>query len=454
MEVSALGKECTKVVHNRTASLWSFAGTLTLIAVLAYAGNGFALALKDLALFCTGRINDIHVNGVDVLEAIPVVFAVLVIDLPLSILAGMISVWWLGKPKGSHALGSAFPNSWHWRGLRQYLHQLHNCSRGLFWTAVDNAVGNRGKKDEGSLFQSFFVLCFLEEFLARLVCLGGYRYLDMDSRLFFYAMFFIGNGVWAWIHVKNYQDPQDQHWFRTFPQWVSGVFYSYIFVKYGMLAGLLTHFGGNAVLFSLHKVQRTDYKDAILTGTAAIYAWFSYSQMDKPLSDLLLWSEENATFQLPGWTFWDYILAAVFVPAFLRVVFGLLMYDRNDLKTAKWDSFSKLDFVTTVGVVLYAGVAIVVVIALTIGMLYGMFWVMGFAVQSVPHRITVLAVFGAFKHKGSSGSAVARTFWTALPGLYVTLCTMQALGYQQSLMAMPLLSLIGLPILVLQAIDD
>jgi Na+-translocating ferredoxin:NAD+ oxidoreductase RnfE subunit len=89
-----------------------------------------------------------------------------------------------------------------------------------------------------------------------------------------------------------------------------------------------------------------------------------------------------------------------------------------------------------------------------LAMIYGLYAVLGLFIASVPYRILVLAILFAFLHQGASGSAVARTFWTGLPNLYISMCVLQAIGWWAGVGWLCVTAMIGIPKTMLDKYDD
>src|SRR3989344_929821 len=277
---------------NALAGSWPLFGTYVLLLVAALELGGFSTAVPDLISLAHGNVHNITKGFTGFLFMFPVMFAVLVIELPCCIGASIFQNCLLGKKIGKHSVSELFDF-----------------------------------KGERSLFVSLFLIVLAEELFARWFFLGLLPKLPFLSGPFaFYAFFLIGNALWALVHLNNFQDPNDRHWLRVLPQFVSGFFFTYVFVKYGLLAAVLTHFAANALLFSMHRVQNVNWVDGSIVAYSLVCMAVSYWLMEKPLTDLAPWFNEKPTFHLVGWEFWDYAKVDVFLTASFSAVFGLLLY--------------------------------------------------------------------------------------------------------------------------------
>lgn len=386
--------------QNEALGYASALGTFVLIVLIAMLSGAFPLVFGDLSLFVSGDYGQIAANHTTFLLMFPVILAVVALALPCAVLSGILQAVVLGY-SGKHA-------------LREML----------------DSMGN------GNHFFTFFVIVLIEELLARWLFLGLLTQIPaLSGTVAFYTLFFVGNLIWALFHLQNFKDDKDRHMLRVLPQFVGGVFFTYVFVKYGLLATILTHFAFNAVLFAAHKLQRLTVVDLLIMAYAAICAVVSFALMDKPFTDILPWFGENPTFALAGWEFEDYLTFSVFFSSIPMLVFGLLLYDQRESEKAD-SSTGILDYLFG--------------IPLALGMLYGLFYVLGFIITDVPVRILVLAILFTFAAKGASGSAVSRSFWVALPDLYLTVCIIHALGFWASVWWLGLSLLIMLPVAILR----
>jgi hypothetical protein len=381
-------------------------GTFGLMALIAWKSDVFGMVISELTIFMSGGFREVASNHTTFLMMFPVILAVVVLELPCTICAAVIQAKILGK-SGKHALDDFFK-----------------------------------KMGEGNHFFTFFVIVLLEELFARWFFLGLLtKIFFLSGTIAFYALFLIGNGVWSLIHLSNYKEEKDRNMLRVLPQFVAGAFFTYVFVKYGLLAAILAHFASNAVVFAVHKVQRINVVDGLIVGYGVLCAAISYALIEKPLIDVLPWFADSPVFRLQGWEFWDYVKVSVFLSSCFVVVFGLLLYDRGEARKKKSDK--------DIGLIGY-----IIGIPIAIGLLYGIYALLGLFIANVPYRVLVLAILFTFLQKGASGSAVARTFWSGLPETYVTMCILQALGFWPALGWVVVETAIHTPRLILNKLDD
>lgn len=381
-------------------------GTFGLLALIAWKSNVFGIVISELTMFMSGRFREVGSNHTTFLMMFPVILAVVVLELPCTVGAAVLQAKILGK-SGEHAPADFFK-----------------------------------EMEEGNHFFTFFVVVLLEELFARWFFLGLLTKIPfLSGTVAFYALFLIGNGIWALIHLSNYKEEKDRKMLRVLPQFVAGAFFTYVFMKYGLLAAVLAHFASNAVVFAVHKVQRINVVDGFIIGYGALCAAISYALIEKPLVDVLLWFADNPVFRLQGWEFWDYVKVSVFLSSCFVVVFGLLLYDRGEAGKKKLDKDTGF-------------IGYIIGIPIVIGLLYGIYALLGLFITNVPYRVLALAILFTFLQKGTSGSAVARTFWSGLSDTYVTMCILQALGFWTALGWVAVETAIHAPRLILNKLDD
>ncbi len=391
----------------RPTGIWSVVASFILMIIVAIKWNALGIAFHEITLLLQGRVHSIPVNNTSFLFMFAIIFATITIELPLTLGLGAITHFLVGETKGGHS--------------------------------IEEMMNKMGYDHH---FMKAFISVMEEELTARWIFLGILPKLFpfLSGTIAFYVLFFLGNGLWALRHLYNYREERDQQVLRVLPQFVSGVFLTYVFVKYGLLASVLMHFASNAIVLSFHKLQRWSAVDILQAGYSAVCVGVSFALIDKPVSDILPWFSNQPTFALPGWEFCDYVKLSVFLGSWSALLLDLLMYDKGD--AGQKDESSSNPFYILVG------------LAVIFAIIYGTFWLLGFVITSVPYRVLVLAILLSFLQKGSSGSAMARVFWSSLPDAYIAVCIFQAVGFWLSLAYVLIESLLYWPRKALAAIDD
>jgi hypothetical protein len=179
-------------------------GTLVAISV---ATGGFGNLLTALWAFLSGDLS--YLRSV---AGMPVGFltAATAVLLPLIMLTGMV-VALVGGPVESHAL-------------------------------LDQEASS-----DGTL--KAVLMLVGEEVLARWLFLGLFTIWFTGSTAF-YILFFVGNGLWAALHLINFTDADERKLIMVLPQFVLGVVLVVVYVTCGLLAVVLVHLIHNALMLS------------------------------------------------------------------------------------------------------------------------------------------------------------------------------------------------------------
>ena len=458
------------------ASAVSFFGTTILVTVFAWSIGGYEILFPELLRFFTLQIEALETNYQAFIPGLALCLALLPIDLFLSLIAGHFQQVVLGKAK-SHVLSDCVGLS----GFRRFLNTMNFVSdeirqdseralqspaeplfdwmtRRLGLTGLcrrlASSVGVYKTTEEAEIFKKLFLVMIFEEVIARWLFLGVIWQIPfLHNSFWLVILVVVGNTFWSLLHLGNYEDESERHWLRTAPQFVSGIFFTFVYLKYDLLVTILFHTAANAILFSNSKKQETDIKDLIITTAAALMTWLAYSKLNAPLGDVLKWFTSEPTFELPGWEWWDYVWLVVLVSFAFRTVFGLLLYDRNNIGIEKSESSGSSDIPLGCGLLLI-GVLIFVFLFFRTGYLYAAFWLLCWIGISVPNSVALIALTICFKRKGSSGSCLARTLWVTFPSSYIYVCALQAVGFKGAMWLILTTVAIEIPYAALRKIDD
>lgn len=380
---------------SHPAGIWSLVGLLALLAYITYRVGGFALFFNDFPLLLTGRALDLVGQKSEVFPtSVTVIFLDVIVSFAMLFFMGVTGNL---KNNGKHAVGDMMRN----------MKVSHH-------------------------FFSFIIAVAIEEMLARGIFLGLFRKIPgLDGPVAFYVLFLMGNGIWSWIHLKNFEDEEDRHIIKVLPQFVSGILFTYVFLKYGLFMSIVVHMGCNAVLFSLHKVQ--DITPAFVLGTmySILVAAIAYVLMSHPLGDMAAWVKNPAD-EVPGypqaiagWNFWDYLLAGLVVNYGLASVFGVLAFDSGVSDTEKEKKEVSEFYTMLMGMTFF----LALVTALMLGFVYGLYWFIGLFTSNFLIRGLGASVLLACIQRGNSGSSVSRVFWCTLPCTYLSICIYEVLGF-------------------------
>lgn len=380
---------------------YSALGTFVLLAVIAWITGAFPIAVDGMMTFMTGGFRELAAHQTTFITMIVVLMAVVVLELPANMSGVYVQAKLCGQ-SGKHAVSELFE-----------------------------------KMGRGNHFLLFFTLVVAEELFARWLFLGLLPKIPfLSSTIAFYLLMLAGNALWALVHLANFTEQKDRKILRVLPQFIAGIFFAYVFVAFGLLAAVLVHFASNMILFATHKNQRTSAIDGLIVAYGAVTAAISYMLMSKPLSDIAPWFSSTPVFQLESWTFWDYTLLSVLVSGCITVLFGALCYDRGE-------SGEKAELRY-----------LVLGIPVTIGIVYGIYALLGLLLSDSPYLILLTTIIVVFINQSSSGSGVAHVFWSGVPSMYITICCIQALGFWQALWWLVIISVVQLPQMLLNQYDN
>jgi len=389
-------------VATRPEGWFSMLALTAIVAGLAWQFGGFRVLLNELPVFLQG--------GALVLPRVEHMFPVCA-----AAIVGMMAV----------AIGSAFVV-----GL------LVGDRTGEHAVAKELANMTPGNKLAGML-----LIVFLEEVFARGFFLGVLPQVPfLSGATAFYVLFLLGNGLWAAMHLSNFQDPDDRSLLRVVPQFLGGIILTYIFVKYGFFTTVMVHLGYNTLLLSMYKRDAVTKMDFVMTAYAGVIALIAIHYMNKPFTDLVQWFQPGGSnFHIANWTTWDYFLADMYVTMSLSCLFGLLAFDRP-LTLYRKDMEP---------VALFFKLVIAAVVATA--MIFGCYWILRVFTMSMVIRMLIVGVLFACLEIGRSGSGMGRTFWCEVPCVMVTLCVMEAVGFWPAVGILLVENLLELPMRIVRA---
>jgi hypothetical protein len=278
--------------------------------------------------------------------------------------------------------------------------------------------------------QTFFFLMLLlvgEELFARALFLGlGGMLFTSDTA--YYILFFLGNGLWAAVHLYNFKANKDRKKFwLVLPQFVGGVFLTVTFASYGLLAAILAHVAYDMLLFCMDRIDKFNLGEGLVVAYNVVLLALSWIFLDENIFALEQWLSFDGQYTIPGWTFNDYLWAVVFVYAALTIIAELLLYDLEPL-------YDISDLTTRA-----LGSLIL------IGIIFGLYWLMGLVVSDVASRLYVITLLIMFSVKTVSGSGLARVFWVSVPVALTVLSACFAVGFWWAVLLMFIFSAIRIP---------
>jgi len=392
----------------KAMGVWSMIGTWILLLIVAWNLIPFSQVCEELLTFASGRVMQLQAEDC-FQDVLGICLWIVVISLLLCFTSGIVFNKIAGKAKG------------------HFIEDLFNLN------------------GERRFFLQMFLAVLLEELFARGLFLGLLTKIPfLSGALGFYFLMFLGNAIWSVIHIRNFKRAQDKNFIRTIPQFVCGLFLSFVFVKYGLLGAILVHFGFNAVILSLNHKQRFNKVDLCIILLNVVYMLAAYLLMQKPLTDVLVWLNGSGDFKLPGWNFFDYLCFSIFLSSCFTLIFDLLLYDRSYI-----DKKIELDQSLLVYVIVF-----LIILLLTLGITYGAYFLLGLVIKDIPIRVLIISLAFCGAMKSPSLSSAMRFFWCSVPGTFVFIHIINAIGFFGALAYVSAVFLLGLPGLFLLANDD
>lgn len=370
-----------------------FGTFLVLLAVSLHLGTLTKVA-SDFWVFMRGDLIQVEKNQYGFLEMFPTIAAVVVLEIPCTLASFAIPGLLLKMP-GKHAV---------------------------------SAMLDEMKSD--THFFKLFLIMAAEEVFARWYFLGylaNFPLLSGTSN--FYYLFLVGNGLWALVHLYNFKEKKDRHVLRVIPQFVGGLFFTYVFVKHGLLGAIFAHFASNGILMASHKKQNLRATDLLRIDYDVISGVTSYLLMNKPLTDVLVWFSEKPTLQIEGWNVWDYLKCSIFISSCTSIIFRLLLYDR--LETTSEEEKETCPRIIAAPFILM--------------FLYCLYALLGVVISNVAYRILAITLLFTFTKRSKSGSGTVGIFWRGLPNLYILICTLQAITFWEGILFILVSGLFDIP---------
>lgn len=364
--------------------------------------------LSDVWFFLLGFGPYTASETTGLLAILPCVFLIVAIDFPITVVSGIGAMVVCGK-SASHM-------------MNERINQVK----------------------EGPFFRVLFIAVFLEELIFRWYCIGQCSQLSLfEGTRGFYFLLFLSNALFAYVHLGNFRDPAEKQWPRVLPQFLSGLFFSYVFVRYGLVASMLAHFASNSILFSLHKVQKTNRVDLKRIILYAVYAFVAWHNMSKPITDALQWVSSEPTFVLPKWNVTDYVVLSVFMTSCFNLIADLLLFDKNISTKTKTPTLTNMIVMLPVMICVFLGIS------------YGTYWIVSQFVHDFVLCVLVSAIaFVSLLHRNPSLSAAQRTFWVGVPSTFITICIIQALGLKGAFIYCIVSFTLAIPQMILARQDD
>lgn len=356
---------------------FSMIASFLILAVVGIMLSPVATVTNEFIAFVSGNIEQITLEKSFSLKDMPIICLIIAFSLLLEITLHTVTTKFLGDG-GKHAVAEKFQD-----------------------------------KTPKKLFYFLFIAVVIEELFARWFFLGVLGKIPwLQTKTSFYFLFLVGNGIWALIHLYNFKQKEKRHWLRVFPQFVGGVFLTYVYVKFGLIASILCHFMYNAVLASYTKLEKTTVKDFFQIAIAVSLCLICALLMSKSPKDCIVWLEGSIV-SLKGWTNFDYFLLLVLVNHLVFIIGTALLYDKATIENNK-----KYDIL-----------ALILVSVVVILCVYCMNWLLTFIVPSLFARILLINLAICFMTTNPSPSGAIRAFWGGLGTIFPSLVILIVLPF-------------------------
>lgn len=374
------------------AGIWSFLGTFILfvLASLFLFEVNFGNLWSEFWTFISGGVNAVSTDYSSLVEVLGTIGAVVVIELGFCILVGVIVSSIKGKEE------SVFD-----------------------WLNIE----------EGYHAATFFFIVLLEELFARWLFLGVLTKIFTGS-IAFYVLLFIGNSIWALWHLSNYRK-RDQSLMRVLPQFTSGLFFSFIYVKYGLLFTVITHYTSNAIVLASAKKQEVGGRDLALSlyyGIGFGIAYLILSVRNIGLDMLTPWFTNQPLVPLKGFGFWDYFTVLMVISFGLEFLVSILLFDHIVAESDEEPGF-------------FASILLGPFV--TIGTIYFVSWVLGLIISSVMIKALVVTILLLLLSRTTSLSAMSRNWFVKLIPMFLFVCIVTTLSFWTAIGLIALLIIIS-----------
>jgi len=272
-------------------------------------------------------------------------------------------------------------------------------------------------------FLHFFVLTILEEIIARWLFVGVLpQHLPVG---FFYPLLMIGNAGYLFVQSRQL-DNMPPHPLKILPHFFTGLFCAFVFIKFGLMASILTNFGIKSILMTLNKVEDDGEKDkdfwqAVLCLCVSILGlvYTTYISCKSPwVFDQ--WLAGN--FKIEGWNFWDYFATSLILIYGFRSVCLFLQFDQG-LIEEDGNSHMPAGIQGPILVPVFFGLAGLALLGL---LSYFTLYLVNF---STPVIVMALSLILCSFYHPVSGSARVRNFWNVIVMVFISVAMLQALDF-------------------------
>ncbi len=262
-----------------------------------------------------------------------------------------------------------------------------------------------------------FVVVLVEEIIARWLFVGVIAQW-IGGTVAFYICFIAGNAIWALVHLSNYKSESEKSPLRVIPQFVGGLFLTYVFVRYGFWVALMTHYLYNLVLLASFKKQRVGQAAAVRLGYYLILlagSALAAGQMGISVTSISPWLNGQMV-PLDSFGFWQYLVILLLIGSAVDAIAELLLLD----VVKPTEESAQL--------LMKPGLFVFGVVFFTTLILGGNWLLTVFRVDDPLTRALILTVVASLISSAKSGSAIARTTLVNMPSTYFMVVAFTVLG--------------------------
>lgn len=261
-------------------------------------------------------------------------------------------------------------------------------------------------------FATFFFAAFMEEVYARWLFLGILPTVLNPTTFVWWTLLILGNSSWALIHLMNFEK-KDRRIIWILPQFIGGLIFSLVYVKFGFLAAVYCHLGSNALLLCVHKVEDVTEKDILPASYCVLVSGlslalmslgnnFSNFEIGKLLEQLSVGDSSLDRLEIIDW-----ISITILTTFLLKSLTTLLMYDAGMVEpNGNSKDLPKLRELA-LGFVL---LTIIISLVFTLARLF---------CPSNGMIALLCAMLVCCLFRTNSGSGTARNFWLTMPKFLV-----------------------------------
>jgi hypothetical protein len=382
----------TQVVYPGLGSIAMY-GLLALILVIltAFGFSWQGLATDVLTLFAKGPMAMPHVETQGVLTVTLSIISVIVATVVLSVVVVNVFSRIIGKAKS-------------------------------YKVAPIEELLDRGPA-------AIFLTVMTEELISRGFFLGLILPLFGSSHLAFVALFLLGNLLFAALHFMNFADKTEWSIWRVLPQFIGGVTFTYIFMRWGLTTAVVTHFYYDVVVLSYIKEQKPDIKNILVLAYYVVLAIITVLLMSGnglQVSDISGWITGRALTPIDGYTVASYAIVLIFIDSISAILGEALLLDYTVSTPSPKGFKARLTFPFNA---IYSAF-------IQVGSLFVLNLLLGFVMQETLTRAVFITMLLSLLSFSTSGSSLARATMINLPGTFLAVIAISVLDFRSAFILM------------------